>query len=301
MALSLQTNYSTLVTQNTLRQTEGSLDQALERLSTGFRINSAADDPAGLQISDRLTEQISGLGVASRNSHDGISMLQTAASIFATLTDLSIQMNDLSIQGTNGSNSDEDKVALAQQIVALADQFSSIFNNANYGGKSLFGTISSGALAATGTLSGFATTAGITYQTGITESETLSVTVQKEASALQIAFIHVGSGATAFIASASAGTASALFTLVFQQQSAMTNSMGALQATLGSNVNSLEANINNIGAMVENLSAARGRIRDTDYAAETANLSKNQMLMQSGIQMLKVSDQIGQLTLMLLS
>ncbi|GAL27534.1 flagellin protein FlaA [Vibrio variabilis] len=138
MAISVHTNYASLVTQNTLQSTNNALTKSLERLSTGFRINSASDDAAGLQIANRLEAQSRGMGVAMRNSQDAISMLQTAEGALDEMTNIAYRMNDLALQASNGTNTSADKTALNSEYQALRGELSNIFSNTNFGGNKLF-------------------------------------------------------------------------------------------------------------------------------------------------------------------
>ncbi|MCV5886313.1 flagellin, partial [Escherichia coli] len=126
MALSMHTNYASLVTQNTLNSTSGLLNTAMERLSTGFRVNSASDDAAGLQIANRLEAQTRGMSVAMRNAQDGISMMQTAEGAMNETTNILQRMRDLSLQSANGSNSKAERVAIQEEVTALNDELNRI-------------------------------------------------------------------------------------------------------------------------------------------------------------------------------
>ncbi|MCX9564127.1 Lateral flagellin, partial [Vibrio cholerae] len=140
MALSMHTNYASLVTQNTLNNTGNLLNTAMERLSTGYRINSAADDAAGLQISTRLESQTRGMKVAMRNAQDGISMMQTAEGAMDEMTNIIYRMKDLATQASNGSASKTDKAALNKEYQQLNDELVNIKTSTNFGGQKLFDT-----------------------------------------------------------------------------------------------------------------------------------------------------------------
>ncbi|PNH94242.1 lateral flagellin LafA [Vibrio diazotrophicus] len=283
MAISLHTNYANLVTQNTLNSTNNALSTSMERLSTGYRVNSAADDAAGLQIANRLELQSRGMSVASRNSQDAISMMQTAESSMDEMTNIAYRMNDLATQAANGSNTQEDRDALNAEYSALANQLSEITTNTNFGGQKL--------LASVGGV--FANSAGVVFQTGSTTAETTTVNVSTGLATLN-ASVKTFAGASTAIASAS-GAAAQMSAL-----SSFINTVGESRAAFGAQINNLEHNINNLANMTENLEASKGRIMDTDFASESGNMSKNQMLMQSGAQMLSATKTIPQLAMSML-
>ena len=160
MALSMHTNYASLVTQNTLSNTSNLLNTAMERLSTGYRINSAADDAAGLQISNRLEAQTRGMSVAMRNAQDGMSMLQTAEGAFDEATNILYRMNDLATQSANGTNTAQDKDALQKEFAELGTELQNIMDNTKYAGDTL--------ITGSGIKAG-----GLTLQIGSSSAETL--------------------------------------------------------------------------------------------------------------------------------
>lgn len=137
MALSMHTNYASLVTQNTMNTTSGLLNTAMERLSTGYRVNSAADDAAGLQIANRLEAQTRGMSVAMRNAQDGISMMQTAEGAMDEMTNIVYRMNDLATQSLNGSNSATDRASLNKEFTQLTAELNNIVDNTKFGGQNL--------------------------------------------------------------------------------------------------------------------------------------------------------------------
>src|SRR5690554_3832134 len=139
MSLSIHTNFASLVTQNTLNKINSMLSTAMQRLGTGFRINSAADDAAGLQIATRLSAQSRGMAVAQRNAQDAISLLQTAEGAFSEMTDIVQRMKDLATQGANGTNSVDDLKALQAEYDELGAELYNIMNNTRYAGEQLFG------------------------------------------------------------------------------------------------------------------------------------------------------------------
>ncbi len=281
MAISLHTNYANLVTQNTLNSTNNALTTSMERLSTGYRVNSAADDAAGLQIANRLDLQSRGMSVASRNSQDAISMMQTAESAMDEMTNIAYRMNDLATQSANGSNTADDRAALNAEFKALSDQLSEMTKNTNFGGQKLLDKTSGV----------FAKSGGVVFQTGSTTAETTTVNVSSDLGKLSSALTKFA----AMSLTTATGSTSAMAEL-----EGFINTVGASRASFGAQINNLEHNINNLNNMTENLEASKGRIMDTDFAKESGIMSKNQMLMQSGAQMLSATKTIPQLAMSML-
>ncbi|MFM2606856.1 flagellin [Vibrio chagasii] len=184
MAISVHTNYASLVTQNTLQSTNNALTKSMEKLSTGFRINSAADDAAGLQIANRLNLQSRGLNVAMRNSQDAISMMQTAEGALDEMTNIAYRMNDLATQAANGTNTFADRSAMQSEFEQLAGELGNIFENTNFGGRSLFA----------GTDPSSFSSGAVSFQIGSTATETLSVDLSSNADAIGQALDAFGWG-----------------------------------------------------------------------------------------------------------
>ncbi|WP_281515636.1 lateral flagellin LafA [Vibrio parahaemolyticus] len=283
MALSMHTNYASLVTQNTLNSTSGLLNTAMERLSTGYRINSASDDAAGLQIANRLEAQTRGMSVAMRNAQDGISMMQTAEGAMEEMTNITYRMNDLATQSLNGSNSDKDRAAMDAEFKQLSAELNNIMGNTSFGGQKL--------LAAGG---GFEAGA-VTFQIGASSAETLDVdasaSIKKVAATLADAAITDGIG--------DATKAKAALDKI-SDAGGLIEDIGATRAQFGANINRLEHTMTNLGNMVENTSAAKGRIMDADFAVESSNMTKNQMLMQAGTTVLSKTNQLPSMAMSLL-
>ncbi|HBC02034.1 MAG TPA: Lateral flagellin [Pseudomonas sp.] len=278
MALSIHTNYSALTTNTALNKSNNALATNQQRLGTGLRINSAADDAAGLQIATRLNAQSRGMGVAMRNTSDAVSMLQTAEGAFSEMTDIVQRMKDLATQAANGTNSDDDLAALQAEYAELGKEVTSILDNTKYAGKAL---LSGGSLAGT-----------VTFQIGASASETLELDVTDEMTevtdeALADAIAADLTDASVVTAGSEAGPQGAMNLL----ETAL-NDIGSLRAALGANINRLNHTSNNLANMKDNTEMAKGRIMDADFAMESANMSKNSMLMQSGISMLKQAGQM---------
>ncbi len=274
MTISVHTNFASLVTQNTLGQTNNALSTSMERLSTGYRINSAADDAAGLQIANRLETQTRGMNVAMRNAQDGISMMQTAEGAMDEMTNIAMRMNDLALQANNGSNSTADVDALNAEYQALGLELGEIMTNTSFGGQAL--------------LKGGGFEGTVSYQIGATKGETLDV---KVSGALTSVASRLGSAAGGTLASADT------MIDVLSGAGGLIDKLGASRAQFGANINRLEHTVVNLQNMTENTEAAKGRIMDTDYASEGANMSKQQMLMQSGSSILSATKMVPQLAM----
>ena len=282
MALSMHTNYASLVTQNTLNNTNGLLNTAMERLSTGFRVNSAADDAAGLQIANRLEAQTRGMNVAMRNAQDGISMMQTAEGAMDEMTNIVYRMNDLATQSLNGSNSATDRASLDKEFQELTKELNNIVDNTKFGGQNLLkgGGFGAGA---------------VSFQIGSSSAETLSVDASTGIG--EITTILADAAITDGVGDAAKAKA-ALDKI--SGAAGLVEKIGSSRADFGANINRLEHTMTNLGNMVENTTAAKGRIMDADFAAESSSMTKNQMLMQAGTTVLSKTNQLPGMAMSLL-
>ncbi|MCP1648655.1 lateral flagellin LafA [Pseudomonas nitroreducens] len=278
MALSIQTNYSSLITQTSLSKTNGQLATSQQRLGTGLRINSAADDAAGLQIATRLNAQTRGMNVAMRNTSDAVSMLQTGEGAFSEATDILQRMKDLATQSANGTNSDKDLDALKSEFDELGKELTNIVTNTKYAGDSLFGT-------------GGKLGADINFQIGSDSAEVMTV----KATDTDIAATVTALGTTVQALDPKAGAAAAITGL-----NDALDQVGKTRAAFGAAINRLGHTSNNLANMKDNTDMAKGRIMDADFASETANMTKSSMLMQSGISMLKQAGQMPSMIMGLL-
>ncbi|UXI03068.1 lateral flagellin LafA [Photobacterium sp. TY1-4] len=300
MALSMHTNIASLITQNTMTQNSNLLNTAMERLSTGLRVNSAADDAAGLQVANRLEAQTRGMTVAMRNAQDGISMMQTAEGAMDEATNILYRMNDLATQSANGSATDTDRAAMDAEYQELGKELKSIMANTQFGGQKL--------------LSGGGFGAGaIDFQIGASSAEKLSVDVSGNLGKVATAFNSAAAGAVGTATTAGdlgniidqANAKTAMNTINVQAggtagDPSLLDLVGSVRSSLGANINRLEHTITNLGNMVENTTAAKGRIMDADFAVESANMTKNQMLMQAGSSVLGKSGQLSGMAMSLL-
>ncbi|AFT94464.1 MULTISPECIES: flagellin N-terminal helical domain-containing protein [Alteromonas] len=280
MSLFVNTNVSSLNAQRQLFTTGNNLSTAFERLSSGFRINSAADDAAGLQITDRMTSQVQGLNQAVRNANDGISLAQTAEGAMQETTTALQRIRTLAIQSQNGINSSADRVALQKEVSALRTEISRISTTTQFAGVNIL----SGDFSAK-------------FLVGANAGQTISVNLSTAALARAgvNGFSATGLGILADNVLTEQG-ASRLLTAVDSAISAV----GGLRADLGALQNRFQSTIRNLSNISENVSAARSRIKDADFATETAELSRNQILQQASTTILAQANQRPQAALSLL-
>jgi len=302
MALYVNTNISSLNAQRQLSKSGSTLDTAFQRLSSGLRINSAADDAAGLQISDRLTSQINGLVQGNRNANDGISLAQTAEGSLDEMTNMYQRIRTLAAQASNGSNTDADRASLQLEMRALGSEINRIAVDSSFGGTNLL----DGSFKAEFQIGADAGQVISITMTGITSFDGTSIDIgsfkmcEIAANATNIAGIGSGT-ATAF-----ANLTSMSFTSVDKAQSmlaavdGMIGAIDAKRAELGAVQNRFSSTIRNQANVIENLSAARSRIKDADFATETANLTKAQILQQASSTILSQANQRPQAALSLL-
>lgn len=274
MSLYVNTNVSALNAQRQLINSGKSLDTSFQRLSSGFRINSAADDAAGLQISNRLTSQIQGLDQAIRNANDGISLAQTAEGAMDEITTALQRIRVLAVQSQNGINSSADRVALQKEVSALKTEISRISTTTQFGGvKLLDGKYSS------------------TFLVGANAGQTISVNLSRTGGGFGASGLNINDLSISSITGASAALASI--------DSAI-KTIDSKRADLGAIQNRFQSTVRNLSNIVENVSAARSRIKDTDFAKETAELTRSQILQQASTTILSQANQRPQSALSLL-
>jgi flagellin len=266
----INTNVSALRAQNGTRMADQQLQTAMERLSSGKRINGSKDDAAGLAIASSMTSQIRGMSQAVRNSNDGISMAQTADGALDEVTNMLQRIRELAVQAASGTYSSTDKTNLQTEVTQLASQITSITANTKFNGVVLF----SGAAGSSG---------NVTIQTGSTSSDTVTVDfTQLDLSA--VSSVDLTTGATAALTSVDTLLAT----------------VGTKRAKFGAAENRLNAVVNNLQSNITNLSDARSRIEDADFGAETSNLAKSQILAQASTAMLAQANQSANYVLSLL-
>lgn len=275
MALVINSNIMSLNAQRNVSATNNSLATSLERLSTGMRINSAKDDAAGLYSVERMTADIRGLNQASRNAADGISLSQTAESALGQISDNMQRIRELAVQASNGTV--EDRSGIQTEVDLLSEEIARVIGEASFNGVQLLdGT----------------TTAALEFQVGQDATDQISIA----AATLDISTITANGGTGAFDVSTSADTAQAVLTTLDTD----IDSVSGLRATFGATQNRFESVISSVQSYAENLSASRSRIQDADFAAETANLTKVQIMQQAGIAMLSQANSAPQNVLSLL-
>ena len=273
MAQVINTNVMSLNAQRNLSTNSASLATTIQRLSSGLRINSAKDDAAGLAISQRMTTQVRGMDVAARNANDGISLAQTAEGALSSIGENMQRIRELAVQAANGTNSAEDRAALQKEVTQLSDEITRVKNNSSFNGTKL--------------LDG--STASFTIQVGADAGADNQIdisTVDMTATATAVAALDISSAS---------GATAALTAIDTQLQTVNT-----ARADLGAIQNRFSSVISNLQNSSENLSAARSRIQDTDYAKETAELTRTQILQQAGTAMLAQAKSVPQNVLSLL-
>lgn len=290
--LSLHTNAAALSSQNAVGNTQRALNTSLTRLGTGFRVNSAMDDAAGLQIAVRLDAQTRGMAVAQKNTQNGISMMQTAEGAFTELTNVLLRMKDLATEAFNASTTADDKAALQAEYDALGTELNNIIRSTAFGGQRLFsdGTTTNG--------SGGLLSAAITFQIGASAAETMTIDTAASLTAVATSLAAVSSnyGTPGTAGTELTGGTNAIITSI----SDAIADVGTLRAQLGAASNRLDHVYNNLSNMITNTTASRGRIMDVDYAYETSNATSKQLLLQAGTSALKQSSGLSQLVVSLL-
>ncbi len=265
----INTNLASLNTQRNLTASQASLNTSLQRLSSGLRVNSAKDDAAGLAIAERMNSQVKGMNVAIRNANDAISLSQTAEGALGKVADNLQRMRELAVQAANGTNSTADRTTLNQEYTALAGEVTRVLESTKFNGLSL--------------LNSAAPAAGFDFQVGSnnTANEKINIAVTDITAGAGIAAV-TGAGASASIADATGalalGAMDALATAIDEVSTA--------RAKFGASQNRFEAVIANLQIASENQTASRSRIVDADFASETANLTRGQILQQAGTAML---------------
>ncbi|EKB18329.1 MULTISPECIES: flagellin B [Aeromonas] len=300
MAMYINTNVSSLNAQRNLMNTNKSLDTSYTRLASGLRINTAKDDAAGLQISNRLTSQVNGLDQGNRNANDGISVAQTAEGAMDEVTTMLQRMRTLAQQSANGSNNTDDRVALQQEYDQLTTEINRISGDTTFGGQKLLDGTYKGSFqvgADAGQTITFKMTSAFTIK-GIASatkgSATVTTTTTGEPYTIGKATSAVTTTSVSSIKTAK-DAQTAMANLDF-----MIKAVDSKRAELGAVQNRFDSTIRNQSNVSENLSAARSRIRDADFATETANLTKQNILQQAASSILAQANQRPQSALSLL-
>jgi len=278
----IQTNVASLNSTRNLFRTNINLNETFQRLSSGFRINSAKDDAAGLQISNQLTSQINGLAVGIRNANDGLSVAQVGEGAQQEITNILQRMRELALSAANGTTADagSEKLALNSEFQQLRSEISRIAYTTGFGGTKLLDST-------------FGTK---TLQVGANANESISITMV-DATALSISASSTSGGSWTY--SLTISTAAQAQSVLAIIDSGITD-IDSNRAQLGAVQNRLTSTIANLQNVIENASASRSRLRDTDYAVETSNLAKMQVLQQAGLSVLSQANAQSQSVLSLL-
>jgi flagellin len=276
-ALAIMTNSGSLTAQNNLMKTTSAMNKSIGRLSSGLRVTSAADDAAGLAVSENMRAQLKGFQQASRNANDGIAIVQTAEAAYQSISDTLVRMRELAVEAANDSISDTERGFLNEEFTALNTEIDRISNVTEFNGINLL----DGTAGAGGTL---------TFQVGTRNSANDQITVDLNAQAASN--LGVDGSEVDVISNAQAA--------ISEIDTAL-ESLNTDRAGLGATINSLSLSVNNLSATIENYGNAVGNIRDTDIGAESAEFSKSQVLQQAGVAMLSQANALPNLALRLLS
>ena len=283
----INTNINSLNAQRNLSTSQSSLATSMQRLSSGLRINSAKDDAAGLSIATKMDAQIRGMSQAVRNANDGISLAQTADAGLSTATDALQRMRELAVQAANGTNTTTDSASLNKEYQALGAEVVRISQNTQFNGANV--------------LVSAATPVGTDIQIGANSGQTINIaSTDLESLARKLnADGSTTSTTTSLTGTTVAGAVTAANMAITAIDTALTG-VNALRADLGAAQNRLGYAVSNLQSGGESQSAAKSRIMDTDFAAETANLSRSQVLQQAGTAMVAQANQLPQGVLALL-
>ena len=286
MAAIINTNLLSLDAQRNTSQSQSALAMAMQRLSSGLRVNSSKDDAAGLAIASRMEAQVRGMNVAQRNANDGISLAQTADGALSGVTDNLQRMRELAVQARNATNTSADRDSLDQEFGQLAQEIQRVLGGTAFNGKNILGSDA-------GTQ---------TFQIGANTTSNDSVditTVDLTADGTITAVAgsdNTGAGRSVIDNTATPDT---IATVINNIDTALTT-VNSNRSVLGAAQNRFDAVVNNLQTSVENQSAAKSRITDADFASETANLSRAQILQQAGTAMIAQANQLPQQVLTLL-
>ena len=273
MAQTINTNVASLNAQRNLSTSQNSLMTSMQRLSSGLRVNSAKDDAAGLAIAERMQTQVRGSNVAIRNANDAISLAQTAEGAIGKLNDMLQRMRELAVQSNNATNGADDRKNLDAEFQQLGAEIKRTLQNTRFNGLRIFDSDA-------GTQ---------TFQVGANNGDTVDVVTAKLSTAPSLATVIAGK-VDGTLAAASAIT----------DIDAALQSVNTERAMYGAVQNRFEAIVSTLQVAAENQAAARGRIMDADFAAETANLSRSQILQQAGTAMVAQANQLPQMVLSLI-
>ena len=280
MPQTINTNIASLNAQRNLNTSQASLATSMQRLSSGLRVNSAKDDAAGLAIAERMNTQVRGMNVAIRNANDGISLAQTAEGALSKVGDALQRMRELAVQARNSTNSDSDKDSLNKEFAQLQSEITRVLGGTTFNGKHILGTEAT----------------ALNFQIGANTSADDMITVTTTNLTADTVITAITGTAAVIDASTTAGS---LKTVIDSIDAAL-DQVNNTRATFGATQSRFDAVIANLQQAVENQAAARSRIMDADFAAETASLSRAQILQQAGTAMVAQANQLPQQVLQLL-
>ena len=282
----INSNINSLTAQRNLGMSQASLATSMQRLSSGLRVNSAKDDAAGLAIAERMNAQVRGMNVAIRNANDGISLSQTAEGALGKVGDALQRMRELAVQSRNATNSDSDKDSLDKEFGELAKEIQRVLGGASFNGKHVLG----------------ADAGSLTFQVGAntTTDDSIDIATTDMTSASEITTVAGTDNTGASRAKIDSTADTTAIATVIDDLDAALDKVNSERATLGASQSRFDAVIGNLQVAAENLTAARSRIVDADFAAETANLSRSQILQQAGTAMVAQANQLPQTVLTLL-
>jgi flagellin len=286
MAATINTNSGSLIAQLNLSTSKAALQTSVQRLSSGMRINSAADDAAGLAIATRMNSQVKGMNIAVRNANDGISLAQTADGALSSVSDSLQRMRELAVQARNATNSNGDKDSLDKEFGELAKEVQRVLGGTSFNGKAVLGA-GAGAL-------------DFQVGAGTTTNDTITVTTtDMTANANITAVAGTDNAGTGRAVIDNTATTAAIGTVIDNLDKAI-DTVTSERALYGATQNRFNNVVNNLQIAVQNQDTAKGRIMDADYASETANLSRANILQQAGTAMLAQANQQPQSVLSLL-
>ena len=282
----VNTNVNASIAQNALAKNERSMNRAMERLSTGQRINAASDDAAGLAIASRMTSQIKGLETGIKNANDAISMISVADGALVEVTNMLQRMRELALQASNGTTTSDDRDYLSAEYVNLLSEIDRIAENTQWNGNSILN---------------HTTTASSTfkYQVGANGGQTIAVDFGDMTNSASGSFASLTLSAANLVAGTTASALTKGVSAITFIDSAIT-AVNTQRSTFGAAVNQLTYAVDNLASVAVNAEASRSRILDTDYASETSELARTQIIQQAGTAMLAQANQLPQTVLSLL-
>jgi flagellin len=286
MPQTINTNIISLNAQRNLNMSQSSLSTAMQRLSSGLRVNSSKDDAAGLAIASRMETQVRGMNVAIRNANDGISLAQTADGALGQLTESLQRMRELAVQARNATNSDDDKDSLDKEFGELAKEIQRVLGGTTFNGKAI--------------LAGSSGTQTFQIGANTTTNDTIDITTTDLTTDSTITNVAGTDNTGASRAVIDHTTSTDDIATVIGNIDTAINTINSQRATLGASQNRFDAVISDLQVAVENQSAAQSRIMDADFAQETAALSRAQILQQAGTAMVAQANQMPQQVLTLL-